>query len=215
MARRTEPLNNLKIRNSKPREKQYGLYDGGGLFLTITPRGGKWWRFKYRFNGKEKLMSFGTYPEISLSDARRCREEAREQVAKGVDPSELRKATKEAQAESAANSFEVVAREWIGKRKNKWTPANTLVVTKQLENNVFPWIGKRPIAVIKAPELLTVLRRMEERGILESAQRVRTICGQVFRYAIATGRAERDIAADLRGALTTPKKKTPCCDHHP
>lgn len=207
MARRTEPLNNLKIRNSKPREKQYGLYDGGGLFLTITPRGGKWWRFKYRFNGKEKLMSFGTYPEISLSDARRCREEAREQVAKGVDPSELRKATKEAQAESAANSFEVVAREWIGKQKNKWTPANTLVVTKQLENNVFPWIGKRPIAVIKAPELLTVLRRMEERGILESAQRVRTICGQVFRYAIATGRAERDIAADLRGALTTPKKK--------
>lgn len=207
MARRTTPLTDLQVSKAKPKEKQTMLFDGGGLFLLVTPTGGKWWRFKYRFDGKEKLLSFGTYPEISLSEARRRREEAREQVAKGIDPGEVRKATKAARAEIAANSFEVVSREWIGKQRNAWTPANTEVVTRQLENNVFPWIGNRPIAELKPPELLAVLRRMEERGVLESAHRVRTICGQVFRYAIATGRAERDIAADLRGALASPKKK--------
>lgn len=207
MARRTTPLTDMQVNKSKPQDKNVMLYDGGGLFLLITPNGKKGWRFKYRYEGKEKLMSYGTYPEISLSEARKRREEAREQVANGIDPSALRKATKAAHAENTSNSFEVVAKEWIGKQKNKWTPANTEVVTRQLEKNVFSWVGKRPIADLKAPELLTVLRRMEDRGILESAQRVRTICGQVFRYAIATGRAERDIAADLRGALTTPKKQ--------
>jgi integrase len=128
-------------------------------------------------------------------------------VAKGIDPSAARKAAKAAKDESNANSFEVVAREWIGQQKNKWTPANKKVVTRQLENDIFPWIGKSPIAELKAPELLKVLRRMEERGVLDSAHRARTIAGQVFRYAIATGRAERDIAADLRGALAQPKKK--------
>lgn len=207
MARRTTPLTDLQVSKAKPKEKQTMLFDGGGLFLLVTPTGGKWWRFKYRFDGKGKLLSFGTYPEISLSEARRRREEAREQVAKGIDPGEVRKATRAARAEIAANSFEVVSREWIGKQRNAWTPANTEVVTRQLENNVFPWIGRRPVAELKAPELLAVLRRMEDRGVMESAHRVRTICGQVFRYAIATGRAERDIAADLRGALTSPKKK--------
>jgi integrase len=207
MARRTVPLTDLQVSKAKADNKQKTLFDGGGLFLLISPKGNKGWRFKYRFNGQEKLMSFGTYPEVSLSQARKLREKAREQVANNINPSEIRKATKAAQAESSANSFEVVAREWIGNQKNKWTPANTAVVTKQLENNIFPWVGKRPIAEIKAPELLTALRRMEERGVLESAHRTRTICGQVFRYGIATGRADRDIAADLRGALTSPKKK--------
>lgn len=200
-------LSNTAIRNAKPKDKAYKLTDGRGLFLLINPRGGKGWRFKYRFDGKEKQLSFGIFPEISLSDARKCREDARELVAKGVDPSAARKAAKAAKAESNANSFEVIAREWIGQQKNKWTPANTKVVTRQLENNIFPWIGKSPIADIKAPELLKVLRRMEERGVLDSAHRARTIAGQVFRYAIATGRAERDVAADLRGALAHPKKK--------
>ena len=207
MPRRTMPLTDLQISKAKPREKQYKLFDGGGLFLIVTSTGGKWWRFQYRYNGKEKLLSFGTYPEISLSEARRCRQEARTQVATGINPSELRKATKAAQAESCANSFEVVAREWINKQNNTWSPANTEIVTRLLVVNVFPWIGKRPIIELKAPELLALLRRMEERGILKSALRVRAICGQVFRYAIATGRADRDIAADLRGALATPKKK--------
>ena len=207
MPRRTIPLTDLQISKTKPREKQYKLFDGGGLFLIVTPTGGKWWRFQYRYNGKEKLLSFGTYPEISLSEARRCREEARTQVATGINPSELRKAAKASQAESSINSFEVVAREWISKQNNTWSPANTEIVTRLLVVNVFPWIGKRPIIELKAPELLALLRRMEERGILKSALRVRAICGQVFRYAIATGRADRDIAADLRGALATPKKK--------
>jgi integrase len=201
------PLSDTTIRNAKPKDKPYKLTDGRGLFLLINPRGGKGWRFKYRFGGKEKLLSFGTFPEIGLGDARKCREETREMVAKGIDPSAARKAAKAAKDESNANRFEVVAREWIGQQKNKWTPANKKVVTRQLENDIFPWIGKSPIAELKAPELLKVLRRMEERGVLDSAHRARTIAGQVFRYAIATGRAERDIAADLRGALAQPKKK--------
>ncbi|MDO3377062.1 tyrosine-type recombinase/integrase [Geoalkalibacter halelectricus] len=201
------PLTDAKIRNLKASDKQSKHFDGDGLYLLVTPAGGKGWRFKYRFDGKEKLLSFGSYPEISLSEARQRREEARQQVARGMDPSELRKAHRTASAECAANSFEVVAREWIGKQRNVWTPANISVVTRSLETNVFPWIGKRGITDLKAPELLKVLRRMEERGVLETAHRVRTICGQVFRYAIATGRAERDIAADLRGALSPPKKK--------
>ena len=207
MPKRTIPLTDLQISKSKPREKQYKKHDGGGLFLIITPTGGKWWRFKYRYNDKEKTLSFGTYPEISLSDARKLREDARSQVAKGIDPSELRKATKAAQAESAANSFEILAREWIGKQKPNWSPANTEIVTRLLAVNVFPWIGKKPIVEVKAPELLNVLRKMEDRGILDSAHRTRAICGQIFRYAIVTGRADRDVAADLKGAITSPKKK--------
>jgi hypothetical protein len=152
------PLSDTTIRNAKPKEKKHKITDGRGLFLLVTPSGGKWWRFKYRIDGKEKLLSFGTYPEVSLSDARKCREEAREMVAKGIDPSAARKAAKAAKDESNANSFEVVAREWIGQQKNKWTPANKKVVTRQLENDIFPWIGKSPIAELKAPELLKVLR---------------------------------------------------------
>lgn len=207
MPRRTLPLTDLQISKAKPREKQYKKHDGGGLFLIVTPAGGRWWRFKYRFNGKEKNLSFGTYPEISLSDARKLREDARANVAKGIDPSELRKAAKAAQAEICANSFEIVAREWISKQSGNWSPANTEIVTRLLTVNVFPWIGKIPIIEVKAPELLSVLRRMEDRGILDSAHRTRAICGQIFRYAIATGRADHDVAADLRGALTPPKKK--------
>jgi len=207
MARRTTALTDLDVKKAKPQEKPVKLFDGGGLFLLVNPNGSRWWRFRYLYNGKEKMLSFGTYPEVSLAEARKRREEAREQVARGINPSETRRAIKAANAELAANSFEVVAREWIGKQENTWTPANVEVVTKQLEKNVFPWIGKRPISEIKAPELLSVLRRMEERGVLESAHRVRVICSQVMRYAIATGRAERDVAADLRGALASPKKK--------
>jgi len=207
MPKRTIPLTDLQIKKVKFREKQYKMHDGGGLFLIVTPTGGRWWRFKYRYNGKEKTLSLGTYPEIKLSDARKLREEARTHVAKGIDPSELRKATKATQAESAANSLEVVAREWIGKQSENWSPANTEIVTRLLTVNVFPWIGKKPIVEVKAPELLNVLRRMEDRGILDSAHRTRAICGQIFRYAIATGRANHDVAADLRGALASPKKK--------
>ncbi len=193
-------LSDIKVKSAKGKEKPYKLNDGQGLYLQVTPTGGKWWRFKYRFEDKEKLISLGTYPEISLVDARERREAARKQVANGIDPGEVRKAQKAARG-LVENSFEVVAREWHVKFSPRWSPVHADTTIKRLERDAFPWIGNRPIAEIKAPELLAVLRRVESRGALETAHRVKTICGQVFRYAVATGRAERDPAADLKGAL--------------
>ena len=199
-------LSDVKIRNSKPSNKQVKLFDGDGLYLLIVPQGGKYWRFKYRFEGKEKLLALGTYPEISLADARQSRDESRRQVAHGIDPSAVRKAQKQAETEER-ETFEVIAREWHIKFNPTWTPGHATTILSRLERDLFPWIGKRPMTEIKAPELLAVLRRIESRGALESAHRIRTIAGQVFRYAVATGRAERDPAADLRGALPQPKEK--------
>lgn len=193
-------LTDAKARNAKPRTQQYKIFDTDGLFLLVSSAGGKWWRLKYRFGGKEKLISLGTYPEVSLAQARVRRDEARKQVADNIDPSQARKALKAANVQNES-TFEVVAREWHMKFTLTWTPGHAITIKNRLEYNVFPWIGERPINEIKAPELLMVLRRIESRGALESAHRVRTICGQVFRYAVATGRAERDPAADLRGAL--------------
>ena len=200
------PLTDTKIRNAKPKDKQYKLFDRDGLFMIVTPPGGKWWRFKYRFGGKEKLLSLGTYPKVGLAKARTRRDRAREQVADSIDPSQARKAFKAAKANNE-NSFEVVAREWHAKFMATWTLGHAAMIIRRLDLNVFPWIGERPIIDIKAPELLMVLRRIESRGALETAHRVRIICGQVFRYAIATGRAERDPSADLRGALPPVKPK--------
>ena len=200
------PLTDTKARNAKPKEKQFKLFDTEGLFLLIAPAGGKWWRFKYRFGGKEKLLSLGTYPEVGLAKARQRRDSAREQVADGIDPSQARKALKAAKAQDE-NTFEVVAREWHAKFTPTWTPGHAAMILRRLELNVFPWMGARPIIDIKAPELLMVLRRIESRGALETAHRVRIICGQVFRYAVATGRAERDPSGDLRGALPPVKPK--------
>lgn len=199
-------LTDTKIRNAKPKEKPYKLTDGDGLFMLINPQGSKWWRFRYRFDGKEKLISFGTYPEVSLSDARDKRTEARRQVAAGINPSQLRQAKKAAKVNNES-TFEVVAREWHKKFTPAWTPGHAKTILSRLEGNVFPWIGALPIIEIKAPDLLMVLRRIESRGALETAHRVRAICGQIFRYAVATGRAERDPAADLRGALPPVKPK--------
>jgi len=194
------PMTDTKARNSKPKDKQFRLFDSDGLFLIVSPAGGKWWRFKYRFGGKEKLLSVGTYPEVGLSQARERRDAARKQVADGIDPSQVRKALKVAKVQDE-NTFEVVAREWHSKFTPTWTSAHAAMILKRLELNVFPWIGASPINDIKAPELLMVLRRIESRGALEMTHRVKIICGQVFRYAVATGRAERDPSADLRGAL--------------
>ena len=200
------PLIDTKIRNAKPKDKQYKLFDRDGLFMIVTPAGGKWWRFKYRFGGKEKLLSLGTYPKVGLAKARTRRDRAREQVADGIDPGQVRKALKASKA-NTENTFEVVAREWHAKFMATWTPGHAAMILRRLELNVFPWIGARPIIDIKAPELLMVLRRIESRGALETAHRIKIICGQVFRYAVATGRAERDPAADLRGALPPTKPK--------
>jgi integrase len=206
MPKQIVPLSDMKVKTAKSKNKPYKLYDNDGLYLLVTEKGGKWWRFKYRFEGKEKLLSLGTYPEISLSDARRRRDEARKQVAQGIDPSNVRKAQKLSSTQET-ETFEVIAREWHARFKSTWSEGHASTIMDRMERDLFPWIGKRPIAEIKAPELLAALRRVESRGALETAHRIRTIGGQVFRYAVATGRAERDPSGDLKGALPQPQEK--------
>lgn len=194
-------LQDIEARKAKPKEAPYKLSDERGLYLLITPMGGKLWRLNFRFGGKQKTLALGTYPDVGLADARAKREEARQMLAAGIDPCEQRKATKAAKAGSAANSFEVIAREWFAKYSPTWASSHGDKIIRRLERDVFPWIGQKPIAELTAPELLTAARRIEERGALETAHRALQNCGQVFRYAIATGRAERDPTGDLRGAL--------------
>lgn len=206
MPKRIKPLSEVKVRTVKAQEKDFKLFDGGGLFLLVTKSGGKLWHFKYRFDNKEKKLAFGTYPEISLLDARRKRDEARRLLANGIDPGAIRKAQKQAKVEET-ETVEVIAREWHEKFKSTWTEGHALKILRALERDVFPWIGTRPIKDIKAPELLTVLRRVESRGVLEGAHRVRGLCSQFFRYAVSTGRAERNPAQDLIGSLPPAKEK--------
>ena len=198
-------LADAKVRNAKPGEKPIKLYDGRGLYLEVSPAGGKWWRFKYRFGGKEKRLSLGVYPDVKLGEARNRRDEARRLLASGIDPSVHRKAQKSALAERSANSFEVVAREWCANRDAKWSPGHGKRIQRRFERDIFPWIGGQPIAGITARELLPVMRRIESRGAVETAHRALGDCGQVFRYGVATGRCERDPTGDLRGALTPVK----------
>lgn len=193
-------LTDNAIRSAKPREKPYKMGDSGGLFLLVHPSGARWWRFKYRVAGKENLLSFGVYPDVPLKLARERRDEARRQLANGIDPSVKRRAEKVAESDS----FEAVAREWFGKFSANWAPSHSSKILRRLEMDVFPWIGSRPVSQVTPPELLSCLRRIEARGALDTAHRAHQNCGQVFRYAVATGRAERDPAADLRGALPPP-----------
>jgi integrase len=197
------PLTNTAIRNAKPGDKTIKLYDEHGLYMELSPNGGKWWRLKYRYSGKEKRLSLGVYPDVSLKDARDRRDEARKLLASEIDPSEHRKAQKLAKGEG--NSFEAVAREWFAKYSTNWTADHGGRIIRRLERNVFPWIGDKAIAGVTAPELLAVIQRIEKRGALETAHRALGNCGQVFRYAIATGRAERDPSGDLRDALPPAK----------
>lgn len=204
------PLSDTAIRAAKPKEKTYLMTDGEGMYLEITPAGGKWWRFKYRFDGKQKRLSLGTYPDTGLKEAREKRQEVRRLLATGVDPSENRKAKKAAGSGDTANSFEVIAREWFGRQAPTWVPSHSEKIISRLERDLFPWLGKQDIGTITAPELLAALRRIEDRGSVETAHRALQNCGQIFRYAIATGRADRDPCPALRGALT-PVKQT----HYP
>lgn len=194
-------LSDLAIRTAKPGAKPVRLSDSGGLYLEVAPSGGKLWRLKYRFGGKEKRLALGKYPDVNLKDARERRDEARRLLANEVDPAENRKQQKAVKAERAANSFETVAREWIAKNTPTWATTHTSKIVRRLEMYVFPWLGGRPIADITAPELLAMARRIEGKGAIETAHRAMQNCGQVFRYAVATGRAERDPTGDLRGAL--------------
>jgi integrase len=200
-------LSDTAIRKIKPTGKSFKVADERGLHLLVTPSGGKLWRLKYRFEGKEKLLSFGTYPDVPLVRAREKRDEARRILADGIDPSEHRKAHQAMRAEVIGNTFEAIAREWYSKQLRSWSPRQAVKVSGLFEKNLYPWLGKRPITEIKAIELLATLRRMEDRGAVETARQALQCCGQVFRYAIATGRAERDITPDLRGALSKSKPK--------
>ncbi len=195
-------LTETLIRTTKPAAKPVRLYDGRGLYLEVTPSGGRWWRLKYRFEGREKLLSMGTYPDTGLKAARAKQEQARELLAQGVDPSDARRAERASKSEQASNSFEVVAREWHTTvhlaQVSAGHAARTLI---RLEQDVFPWLGSLTVSEIKAPQLLQTMRRIEARGAIETAHRALQACGQVFRYAIATGRAEHDPTPDLRGAL--------------
>jgi integrase len=200
MPKRIAPLTDTKVRTTKPTEKPQKLFDGGGLFLLVTPTGGRLWRFKYRFGGSEKLLSIGTYPETSLAEARQRRDQASALLAKGIDPSETKKAQKAA-GNQETETFEIIAREWYAKFSPSWATSHAKTTIRRLELFIFPWLGARPVKTITAPELLAALRRIEAKGALETAHRVKQVCGQVFRYAIATGRAERDPSGDLRGAI--------------
>lgn len=206
-------LTDIKIKNAKGgitatgkvTTKRYKMGDSRGLYLEVSPNGGKWWRLKYRIDGKEKRLSLGVYPDVGLKEARNRREKLRQQVADGIDPSEIRKAKKESSADK--NCFETIAIEWHKKFSANWTKDHAARTLTRIEKNVFPWLGKKNINDITAPDLLTALRRVESRGALETAHRVNQICGQVFRYGIATGRAERDPSSDLKGALPPAKTK--------
>lgn len=195
------PLTDAKVRNARPLEKPYKLYDERGLFLLVAPEGGKLWRFRYRFSDKEKLLALGSYPDVSLKDAREKRDEARKQVAAGIDPCAQRKAMKTARVEREANSFEVIAREWHERQVPIWAPSHAVRVLSLMNRDLFPWIGGIAIADLTPPVILEALDRICARGAVETAHRALTIVGQVDRYAISSGRLVSDPARDLRGAL--------------
>jgi integrase len=199
------PLSDMAARNAKPREKAYKLSDANGLYLQVEPNGSKLWRLKYRFHGKENRLSFGAYPAVTLAQARERQLDARHVLRNDVDPGELKKHAKRAAVVAGGNTFEAVAREWFVKFSSGWAASHSAKVLLRLENDLFPWLGSRPVASIEADELLATIRRIESRGALDSAHRCLGYCSQIFRYAIATARAKRNPAADLRGALPPTK----------
>lgn len=215
MPRKTAPLTELEIKAAKPSVKSYKLFDGGGLYLEIMPTGGKLWRMKYLIEGKEKRLSFGSYPRVGLKEARVMRENSRGLIVRGVDPSAQKKALKNARAERNANSFEAIAREWFERFKVTKSEGHSSKIIARMQRDIFPWLGGKPIADITAPDVLAVLRRIESRGAIETAHRAKGDISQVMRYAIATGRAERDPCPDLKGALTpsVPKHFAAITDH--
>lgn len=195
------PLTDTQIKALKPEAKPRKIADEKGLYLLLQPTGARLWRLKYRVDGKEKLLALGSYPDVGLKDARNRRDEARKLLAVGIDPGAQRKAQKAASQERAVNAFEVICREWLEKWRTTVEPAQYTKALARMEKNVFPWLGSRPIMEITAPEVLAVLRRVDERGARYSAHKIKSEISQAFRYAVATGRAERDPCPDLRGAI--------------
>ena len=208
MARLIKPLTAVQVQNAKPKDSMYKMFDGGGLFLQVNPSGGKYWKMKYRkADGKEGLLTFGGYPEISLEQARRMRDEARAQRASGLDPGIVRQEEKAERRTRASNTFEAVSREWMEVHATKVKAQTLHIYRVLLEKSVFPLIGKRPIAEMKAPDFLALLRRLEEQKQLYSVKRISIVCGMIMRFAVAAGKAEADPTPALRGSLKAHKTK--------
>ena len=202
MPKLATPLTDIQVKNAKPKAKPYTLADGGGMYLEVAPTGSKIWRMAYRQpNGKNTRMTFGAYPEVTLLDARQKRMDAKKQKAAGTDPAQAKRIEKISKATASANTFEAVAREWHANKLDSWQERTATNILHRLEVDVFPLIGRHPIAEIKAPVILDVLRQIEKRGALDMAKRQGQVCGQIFRYAIASGKADNDPVPSLRGAL--------------
>ncbi|MBF4178552.1 tyrosine-type recombinase/integrase [Lelliottia nimipressuralis] len=199
-------LTDVKVKTAKPKEKPYKLTDGGGMYLLINANGSKYWRMKYRFAGKEKMLSIGVYPDVSLADAREKRSEARKILSAGGDPGEVKKEEKIVQQMSQKNTFDAIAREWHQTKADRWSLRYRDEIIDTFEKDIFPHTGRRPIVDIKPMDWLEILRRLEKRGALEKMRKVRQRCNEVYRYAIVTGRAEYNPLSDLAAALATPKK---------
>ena len=204
------PLTDTVLKQVKPTIKTQRLFDGGGLYLEVTQKGSKYWRLKYRFAGKENRISFGVYPAVSLKAARSMADATKKLLHAGTDPSHARKVTKATAKVAAANTFEAIAREWHGIKSSGWSKIHSTTVMDQLTSDVFPWVGLHPLGSIKAPELVALLRKIEARGSIDTAHRVRARLSDVFRFGIATGRAITNPAADVGAALKTIVK-----GHHP
>ena len=200
-------LNARQVETAKPKEKPYKLSDGGGLYLLVNPNGSRYWRLKYRVGGKEKLLSVGVYPDVTLSDARSKREDAKRILVAGGDPGQEKQAEKQARVLAAQNSFESVAIEWHEHKAPNWSQGYASDILEYLTKDIFPFIGKRAINEIKPAEMLSVLRKMEQRGVLDKLKKTRQACRQIFTHAEITGRAESNPVTDLAGALKAPKQK--------
>ena len=194
-------LSDAKVRNAKPGANSYKFSDGDGLFLLVTPPGSKYWRLKYFYAGKEKLLALGVYPEVSLTDARERRNQARKAIAAGNDPGQLKREAKLQAVLESENTFELTAREWLENRKHKLAPITYRAIERRVERHILPTLARRQLPGITPPEVLRMLRKVEASGTIDTAHRVMQTCSQIFTYAIATGRAERNPVPDLRGAL--------------
>ncbi|HEK1875917.1 tyrosine-type recombinase/integrase [Proteus mirabilis] len=201
------PLTDIQIRKANPKEKPYTLNDGNGLSLLVEPNGSKGWRFRYRFAGKPKMISLGVYGQVTLAEARKKRDEAKKQLAENINPSDARKSEKIALRYATENTFYAVAMEWHSSKCSTWSDGYASEILRCFENDIFPYIGKRPIDQIAPLELLAVLQKIEKRGALEQANKIRRRCGEVFRYAVITGRVKYNPAPDLAGAMNKPETK--------
>lgn len=198
-------LTDKAIKSLKPKGKFYAVADSNGLNLRIMPNSKKYWRYRYQHLGKEKMLGLGIYPLISLAEARAKRDKARKLLLDGIDPSAHRKTQKLSQHQKQENSFEIITREWFNQQKSKWVDSHANKIIRRFERDLFRHLGKQPLTELTPPQLLAVLRKIEHRSAIETAHRALSNCGRVFRYAIATGRAERDSTQDLKGALSTAK----------